>query len=52
MDNTVSIIIQYSKNECVSIIRTEHDQAHTHIEKLSNLLDQQQILALQDKKLL
>ena len=57
-DNSVSLIRQYFKNETqqqnetVSILRTELDKAHSHIEKLSNLLDQQQRLALQDKKLL
>ena len=51
-DNSVSLIRQYFKNENVSILRTELDKAHSHIEKLSNLLDQQQRLALQDKKLL
>ena len=51
-DNSVSLIRQYFKNETVSILRTELDKAHSHIEKLSNLLDQQQSLALQDKKLL
>ena len=55
-DNSVSLIRQYFKNETqlqnetVSILRTELDKAHSHIEKLSNLLDQQQRLALQDKK--
>lgn len=63
-DNSVSLIRQYFKNETqqqketqqqnetVSILRTELDKAHSHIEKLSNLLDQQQRLALQDKKIL
>ena len=51
-DNSVSLIRQYFKNETVSILRTELDKAHSHIEKLSNLLDQQQRLAFQDKKLL
>ncbi|ARE24753.1 MULTISPECIES: RepB family protein [Lactococcus] len=51
-DNSVSLIRQYFKNETVSILRTELDKAHSHIEKLSNLSDQQQRLALQDKKLL
>ena len=51
-DNSVSLIRQYFKNETLSILRTELDKAHSHIEKLSNLLDQQQRLALQDKKLL
>ena len=51
-DNSVSLIRQYFKNETVSILRTELDKAHSHIEKLSNLLEQQQRLALQDKKLL
>ena len=51
-DNSVSLIRQYFKNETVSILRTELDKAHSQIEKLSNLLDQQQRLALQDKKLL
>lgn len=63
-DNSVSLIRQYFKNETqrqnetqqqnetVSILRTELDKAHSHIEKLSNLLDQQQRLALQDKKLI
>ncbi|WP_270744446.1 RepB family protein [Lactococcus lactis] len=51
-ENSVSLIRQYFKNETVSILRTELDKAHSHIEKLSNLLDQQQRLALQDKKLL
>ena len=51
-DNSVRLIRQYFKNETVSILRTELDKAHSHIEKLSNLLDQQQRLALQDKKLL
>lgn len=57
-DNSVSLIRQYFKNETqhqnetVSILRTELDKAHSHIEKLSNLLDQQQRLALQDKNLL
>ena len=51
-DNSVSLIRQYFKNETVSILRTELYKAHSHIEKLSNLLDQQQRLALQDKKLL
>ena len=51
-DNSVSLIRQYFKNENVSILRTELDKAHSHIEKLSNLSDQQQRLALQDKKLL
>ena len=50
-DNSVSLIRQYFKNETVSILRTELDKAHSHIEKLSNLLDQQQRLALQDKKI-
>ena len=44
-DNSVSLIRQYFKNETVSILRTELDKAHSHIEKLSNLLDQQQRLA-------
>ncbi|WP_375379172.1 RepB family protein [Lactococcus lactis] len=51
-DNSVSLIRQYFKNETVIILRTELDKAHSHIEKLSNLSDQQQRLALQDKKLL
>ncbi|WP_259768634.1 RepB family protein [Lactococcus lactis] len=51
-DNSVSLIRQYFKNETVIILRTELDRAHSHIEKLSNLSDQQQRLALQDKKLL
>ena len=51
-DNSVSLIRQYFKNETDSILRTELDKAHSHIGKLSNLLDQQQRLALQDKKLL
>ncbi|MCT4431346.1 RepB family protein [Lactococcus cremoris] len=57
-DNSVSLIRQYFKNETqlqnetVSILRTELDKAHSHIKKLSNLSDQQQRLALQDKKLL
>ena len=41
-DNSVSLIRQYFKNETVSILRTELDKAHSHIEKLSNLSDQQQ----------
>ena len=32
-DNSVSLIRQYFKNETVSILRTELDKAHSHIEK-------------------